>query len=89
MYDHMRTVGQWVAIYFCIIVIFGGVLMTKMFSVLFINNVLDSKNLKKLLKKKNFFAIISNNLKEKFHKKPSIGKAVAFASNKHLVTNIL
>ena len=36
--------------YFCIIVIFGGVLMTKMFSVLFINNVLDSKNLKKLLK---------------------------------------
>lgn len=85
MYTYMRKVGNWTAIYFTIIVFFGSVLMTKMFAVLFINSILDSPNLKKLLHINNVFTDFSDFVKSKFNKRNSINASSIISANKHKV----
>ena len=56
MYNNQRVVSHESALFFVIMLLLGTVFMMKMFMMLFINSLLQSKNIKKLFKIRNFFS---------------------------------
>lgn len=66
MFNYQRGVSHVSALFFVFHLLLGTVFMIKMFMMLYINSLLNSKNIKKLFKIKSFFAICADKLKGMF-----------------------
>ena len=78
MFQYMRAFGNVAAIYFIFVLIFGTVLLMKMFIVLFINNFVHSNSIEKLIHKKPIWNKISEKLRHKFERLTSSPKVFIY-----------
>lgn len=68
MFQYMRACGSKAAIFFVLVLFCGSILLMKMFVVLFINNFLNSKSIKKLIFKKPIWNKMAESITKKIKK---------------------